>query len=68
MDAFAKWLIQLAEHTEKSRLADQAALEAEKELDNFLAETIGFRTRSPATLLGTVEMIGKIVDMKKENT
>jgi hypothetical protein len=34
--------------------------------DEFLKQTVGFKSRDIATLSGTIEMIEKIIDMKKE--
>ncbi len=48
----------------KVKEAEAVYDEAREERDLFLESTVGFSPGSPATLLGTIDMFCKIMDMR----
>lgn len=65
MSAFEQWKKGLALREQDVVEAKQKLEEARSVLDAYLEESVGFKSTSTATLSGTIEMISKIIDMKK---
>lgn len=66
MTYFERWS-EKVKQLEQNVLAAEAGLDlCCKERDDFLRQTVGFIPGSVVTLIGTAEMISKIIDMKND--
>ncbi len=64
---FSDWKKIALEKESAVLLAQKVLEDMKRDLDNFTQTTLGFKSGSPATLLGTAGMIANLIEMQKEN-